>query len=133
MYTLFVGMCYSLGTFFNNNIMFWIGQFQFQDSFPSFFFHWHTWSCFQVIQKISAVIIHCFHKSSYIFFFSLNFLQAATILAKQLVNLRKQKTKSYAMGSKITSIGHQQKVKKWNAVKLVYRQLATIYFLYFWS
>ncbi|KAH9508673.1 Charged multivesicular body protein 2b [Bulinus truncatus] len=36
--------------------------------------------------------------------------QAATILAKQLIALRKQKTKSYAMGSKISSIGMQQKV-----------------------
>ncbi|XP_076445008.1 charged multivesicular body protein 2b-like [Babylonia areolata] len=36
--------------------------------------------------------------------------QAATILAKQLVNLRKQKTKSFAAGSKMQAIGHQQKV-----------------------
>ncbi|RUS71765.1 hypothetical protein EGW08_020469 [Elysia chlorotica] len=36
--------------------------------------------------------------------------QAATILAKQLVALRKQKTKSYAMNSKISSIGNQQKL-----------------------
>ena len=37
-------------------------------------------------------------------------LQAATILAKQLVALRKQRTKSYAAGSKIQAIGNQQKV-----------------------
>uniref|UniRef100_A0A0B7A8V6 Uncharacterized protein n=1 Tax=Arion vulgaris TaxID=1028688 RepID=A0A0B7A8V6_9EUPU len=36
--------------------------------------------------------------------------QAATILAKQLINLRKQRTKSYAMGSKISAIGNQQKM-----------------------
>ncbi|GFS22761.1 charged multivesicular body protein 2b [Elysia marginata] len=36
--------------------------------------------------------------------------QAATILAKQLVNIRKQKTKSYAMNSKISAIGNQQKL-----------------------
>ncbi|KAL8584367.1 hypothetical protein ACOMHN_031987 [Nucella lapillus] len=36
--------------------------------------------------------------------------QAATVLAKQLVAVRKQKTKSFAAGSKIQSIGHQQKV-----------------------
>ncbi|BFZ25242.1 hypothetical protein BsWGS_28281 [Bradybaena similaris] len=40
--------------------------------------------------------------------------QAVTILAKQLVNLRKQKTKSYAMGSKISAIGNQQKVMSSN-------------------
>ncbi|KAL5009903.1 hypothetical protein ScPMuIL_012208 [Solemya velum] len=36
--------------------------------------------------------------------------QAATILAKQLVALRKQKTKSFAVGSRIQGIGHQQKI-----------------------
>lgn len=36
--------------------------------------------------------------------------QACTVLAKQLVNLRKQKTKSYAVGSKVGAIGNQQKL-----------------------
>ncbi|ESO84176.1 hypothetical protein LOTGIDRAFT_203267 [Lottia gigantea] len=36
--------------------------------------------------------------------------QAATILAKQLVALRKQKTKTYAVNSKIGAIGNQQKL-----------------------
>lgn len=36
--------------------------------------------------------------------------QALTVLAKQLVNLRKQKTKSYAVGSKVGAIGNQQKL-----------------------
>ncbi|XP_021360906.1 charged multivesicular body protein 2b-like isoform X2 [Mizuhopecten yessoensis] len=36
--------------------------------------------------------------------------QAATVLAKQLINMRKQRTKSYSVGSKIHSIGTQQKV-----------------------
>lgn len=35
--------------------------------------------------------------------------QTATILAKQLVNLRKQKTRSHAASSKITSVGMQAK------------------------
>ena len=38
------------------------------------------------------------------------FLQVATILAKQLVQLRKQRTKSYAIGSRVQSIGTQAKV-----------------------
>ena len=37
-------------------------------------------------------------------------LQACTVLAKQLVNLRKQKNRSYATGSKIQAVGNQQKV-----------------------
>ena len=37
-------------------------------------------------------------------------LQAATILAKQLVQLRKQKTKTYQVGSRIQSVGTQAKV-----------------------
>lgn len=36
--------------------------------------------------------------------------QAATVLAKQLVALRKQQTKSYSVGSKISAIGNQQKL-----------------------
>lgn len=36
--------------------------------------------------------------------------QACTVLAKQLVNVRNQKTKTYAMGSRMQSIGCQQKV-----------------------
>lgn len=36
--------------------------------------------------------------------------QSATILAKQLVQLRKQKTKSFAVSSKVQSIGNQTKV-----------------------
>jgi len=40
--------------------------------------------------------------------------QAATILAKQLVNLRKQKTKTYSVGSKIQSINTQSKVMQSN-------------------
>jgi len=36
--------------------------------------------------------------------------QACTILAKQLVQLRKQKTRTYAMNSKMQSIGTQQKM-----------------------
>ena len=35
--------------------------------------------------------------------------QTATILAKQLVNLRKQKTRSHAASSKITAVGMQAK------------------------
>jgi len=38
-------------------------------------------------------------------------LQALTILAKQLVNLRKQKTKTYAIGSRVQAIGTQGKVQ----------------------
>jgi len=37
-------------------------------------------------------------------------VQAVTILAKQLVNLRKQKTKTYAVGSRVQAIGTQGKV-----------------------
>jgi len=37
--------------------------------------------------------------------------QAVTVLAKQLVNLRKQKTKTYAVGSRVQAIGTQGKVK----------------------
>ena len=33
------------------------------------------------------------------------------MLAKQLVNLRKQKNRSYATGSRINAIGNQQKVR----------------------
>lgn len=40
--------------------------------------------------------------------------EALTILAKQLVNLRKQKTKTYAVGSKIQSIGTQGKLMQSN-------------------
>jgi len=36
--------------------------------------------------------------------------QAVTILAKQLVNLRKQKTKTYAVGSRMQAVGTQGKV-----------------------
>ncbi|XP_013411003.1 charged multivesicular body protein 2b [Lingula anatina] len=36
--------------------------------------------------------------------------QTATILAKQLVQLRKQKTKSFAVGSRIQGVGHQTKM-----------------------
>jgi len=36
--------------------------------------------------------------------------QAVTVLAKQLVNLRKQKTKTYAVGSRVQAIGTQGKV-----------------------
>jgi charged multivesicular body protein 2B len=36
--------------------------------------------------------------------------QAVTVLAKQLVNLRKQKTKTYAVGSKMQAIGTQGKM-----------------------
>ena len=38
-------------------------------------------------------------------------IQAVTVLAKQLVNLRKQKTKTYAVGSRIQAVGTQGKVK----------------------
>jgi len=38
--------------------------------------------------------------------------QALTILAKQLVNLRKQKTKTYAVGSRVQAIGTQGKVSE---------------------
>ena len=38
-------------------------------------------------------------------------LQVLAVLAKQLVNLRKQKTKTYAVGSKIQAIGTQGKVR----------------------
>jgi len=37
--------------------------------------------------------------------------QAVTVLAKQLVNLRKQKTKTYAIGSRVQAVGTQGKVK----------------------
>ena len=37
-------------------------------------------------------------------------LQACTVLAKQLVQMRKQKARSYNTGSKIQAIGSQQKV-----------------------
>ncbi|ELU00221.1 hypothetical protein CAPTEDRAFT_18322 [Capitella teleta] len=36
--------------------------------------------------------------------------QACTVLAKQLINVRNQRTKTYAMGSKMSSIGTQQKL-----------------------
>ncbi|KAL3884117.1 hypothetical protein ACJMK2_030339 [Sinanodonta woodiana] len=36
--------------------------------------------------------------------------QACTILAKQLVQLRKQKTRSYAAGSRVGAVGNQQKL-----------------------
>ena len=36
--------------------------------------------------------------------------QSATILAKQLVNLRKTRTKSVATGARVQSIGNQSKV-----------------------
>ena len=37
-------------------------------------------------------------------------LQTATVLAKLLVKLRKQKTKSYGLSVTITAAGHQMKV-----------------------
>jgi charged multivesicular body protein 2B len=40
--------------------------------------------------------------------------QAVTVLAKQLVNLRKQKTKTYAVGSKMQAIGTQGKLMQSN-------------------
>uniref|UniRef100_A0A1I8GKR2 Charged multivesicular body protein 2b n=2 Tax=Macrostomum lignano TaxID=282301 RepID=A0A1I8GKR2_9PLAT len=36
--------------------------------------------------------------------------EACSVLAKQLVRLRQQKTRSYAMGSKVSAVGTQQKV-----------------------
>lgn len=36
--------------------------------------------------------------------------QACTVLAKQLVNLRKQKNRSFATGSRIAAVGNQQKL-----------------------
>lgn len=40
--------------------------------------------------------------------------EAVTILAKQLVNLRKQKTKTYAVGSKMQAVGTQGKLMQSN-------------------
>ena len=56
--------------------------------------------------SISEITLHFL----YLFYIAVDF-QAVTVLAKQLVNLRKQKTKTYAVGSRVQAIGTQGKVK----------------------
>ena len=51
--------------------------------------------------------------SLYLFLLSLSpSLQTATVLAKQLVKLRQQKTKSYGLSATISATGHQMKVRQ---------------------